>query len=89
MTMKLYPQLIASSLAYGLLAFAYYIPGQSLYNSESQSPSLATTPVNSSAEQTIPDCSQTQPIEISAFNVRPELMIDWGFPERPVSAASR
>ncbi|MBD2488041.1 hypothetical protein [Aulosira sp. FACHB-615] len=75
MTTQFYSQLIASSLASGLIAFGYSLPG--FYTATTLTNMTATSEINRSLNQ------------MSASHIQPDLMVDGGFPERLVIAGSR
>ncbi|MBD2454982.1 hypothetical protein H6G80_12905 [Nostoc sp. FACHB-87] len=76
MTTQFYSQLIASSLASGLIAFGYSLPG--FYT--------ATTLTNLTATSEINHASLNR---MSASHIQSDLMVDGGLPERLVIAGSR
>ncbi|MBD2494616.1 hypothetical protein [Nostoc sp. FACHB-280] len=77
MTTQFYSQLIASSLASGLIAFGYSIPGFH----------TATTLTNNMTVGS--GINHTSLNQMSASPVEPEFMLDSAFPERLVIAGSR
>ncbi|BAY19145.1 hypothetical protein NIES21_50040 [Anabaenopsis circularis NIES-21] len=82
MTTQLYSKLIASSLASGLIAFGYSVPGQNLYTE-------STLAINTLANQIHQASSETSINQMSAYQVQPEFMVDGGLPTRLVVAGSR
>ncbi|MBE9207195.1 hypothetical protein IQ244_11800 [Nostoc sp. LEGE 06077] len=82
MTTQLYSKLITSSLASGLIAFGYSVPGQNLYTE-------TTLAINTPANQTHQAFSETSIHQMSASIVQPGFMLDGVLPERLVIAGSR
>ncbi|MBD2594621.1 hypothetical protein BCD64_21350 [Nostoc sp. MBR 210] len=76
MTTQFYSQLIASSLASGLIAFGYSVPGFH----------TATNLTNMTSTSEINHTSLNQ---MSASHIKSDLTVDGGFPERLVVAGSR
>ncbi|MBU7585907.1 MAG: hypothetical protein KAF91_24045 [Nostoc sp. TH1S01] len=84
MTTQLYFQLIASSLVSGLIAIGSSVPG--IWQNLNAQTTLAQITSANEINQAFSTKSLNQ---ISASNVQPVFMLDKGFPERLVIAASR